>query len=111
MAAMRAILSAKARDGEMLLVEDIVLKEPKTSEAKTIVSALAKIKGFAGLLSKKNNAAIVVLPTKDEKISRVFNNFSNLAVMEMRNLNPVALLNYKFLMFIKPQTITWPVTK
>lgn len=110
-AAMRAILSAKARDGEIILIDDIILKESKTREAKTTISALAKIKGFSGLSSKKNNAAIMVLPTRDEKISRVFNNFSNLEVMEARNLNPVALLNYKFLMLVKPQTITWPMSK
>lgn len=110
-AALRNILSAKVRDGEILLVEDLVLKEPKTGEAKTIIAALAKIKGFNGLLAKKNNAAIIVLPNKDEKINRAFKNFSNLTIMEMRNLNPVALLNYKFLVFIKPQTITWPQIK
>jgi len=110
-AALRAILSAKVRDGEILLVEDIALKEPRTREAKAIVVALSKIKGFSGLLAKKNNAAIVVLPAKDEKIGRALSNFSNLAVMETRNLNPVALLNYKFLMFVKPQTIVWPTLK
>ncbi|MEK7082039.1 MAG: 50S ribosomal protein L4 [Patescibacteria group bacterium] len=110
-AALRAIFSAKARDGEILLVENIVLKEPKAREAKMVVSALAKIKGFGGLLAKKTNAALMVLPTKDEKISRAFSNFSNLAVMEARNLNPVALLNYKFLMFVKPQAITWLMSK
>ncbi|HEY4496091.1 MAG TPA: 50S ribosomal protein L4 [Candidatus Paceibacterota bacterium] len=110
-AALRAILSAKARDGEILLVENIALKESKTREAKTIVSALAKIKGFSGLLAKKNNTAILVWQTKEEKISRAFNNFSNLEVMEARSLNPIALLNYKFLIFIKPQTIIWPGTK
>lgn len=110
-AALRAIFSAKARDGEILFVDEIILKKPKTCEAKIVVSALAKIKGFGGLLAKKTNAAIVALPTKDEKISRAFNNFSNLAVMEMRNLNSVALLNYKFLIFVKPQTITWPTLK
>jgi len=110
-AALRAILSTKARDGEILLVEDIVLKESKTREAKTVISALAKIKGFSGLSSKKNNAAIMILPTKDKKIGRAFNNFSNLEVMEARNLNPVALLNYKFLVLVKPQTIIWPMSK
>ncbi|TSC66839.1 MAG: large subunit ribosomal protein L4 [Parcubacteria group bacterium Gr01-1014_73] len=110
-AALRAIFSAKARDGEILLVEDIVLKEPKTQEAKMVVSALAKIKGFAGLLAKKTNAALIVLPAKDEKISRAFSNFSNLAVMEARNLNPVVLLNYRSLVFVKPQTIIWPGIK
>ena len=110
-AALRAILSAKARDGEILLVDNIVLKESKTREAKTTISTLAKIKGFGGLLAKKNNAAIIVLPTRNEKINRAFNNFSNLEVMEARNLNPVALLNYKFLVLINPQTIPWPATK
>lgn len=110
-AALRAILSAKVRDGEIILVDDIILKESKTREAKTIISALAKIKGLSGLSSKKNKAAIVVLPVKDEKISRAFDNFSNLEIMEARNLNPVSLLNYKFLVLIKPQTITWPMSK
>ncbi len=110
-AAIRAILSAKARDGETILVDNIILEKSKTREAKTIISALAKIKGFSGLLAKKNNAAIIVLPNRDEKISRAFSNFSNLEVMEARNLNPVALLNYKFLVLVKPQTITWPISK
>lgn len=110
-AAMRTILSAKARDGEILLIDDIVLSAPKTKEAKVVVSALAKIKGFASLLAKKNNAAIVALPTRDEKIIRAFRNFSNLAVREIRNLNPVELLNYKILVGVNPQKLTWPTAK
>ncbi|MFA6273366.1 MAG: 50S ribosomal protein L4 [Candidatus Paceibacterota bacterium] len=110
-AALRSILSAKARDGEIILVDDIILKESKTREAKTVIATLAKIKGFNGLSAKKSNAAIIVLPTKDEKMARAFNNFSNLEIMEARNLNPVALMNYKFLMLVKPQTITWPISK
>lgn len=46
-------LSQKARDNEILILDDWKLKTPKTKEASAIMKSLSKIKGFEKLLTKK----------------------------------------------------------
>ena len=54
------ILSQKNRDGEIIFVDKIVLKEAKTKDAKDVLENLSKVKGFEMLLKKKNNSALIV---------------------------------------------------
>lgn len=100
--ALRMALSAKLRDGEILFVDDLKIKEIKTKEAKVIFNKLAGIKGFEKISGKKKNAVMLALPGKDVKVEKSFRNFGNISVVESRNLNPVDILNYKYLAIVNP---------
>jgi large subunit ribosomal protein L4 len=100
--ALYTILSRKFRDGEVLFVEKVALKESKTKEAKLALVGLASIKGFEGLSTKRKNAAVIALASKDKELERSFHNFSNLEVLETRNLHPLALLEHKYLVIEDP---------
>lgn len=101
--ALYTILSAKLKDGNILFVDDLSIKDPKTKDAKTILSSLSKISGFKDLLSKKKNSAIIALDSKNPSTEKSFRNFSNLFIDEVRNINPINLLKYKYLVISNPE--------
>lgn len=97
--ALFTVLSKKLKDGEIIFVENLSFKAPKTKEAKGIINSLSKeFKGFV----KKNNAAFIALPEKKESVSKSFRNFSNLEVGEVKDLNALDLLQYKYLVMEDP---------
>jgi len=103
--ALYTILSRKLRDGEVLFVDSVTLAEPKTKAAVKALQSLSNIKGFENIFSKKNNAAVVALSGKRKEIERVFSNLGNVEVIEARNLNPLILLEYKYLVIENPKLI------
>lgn len=101
--ALFTILSKKFKDGEVLFVKNIELAEPKTKNAHAVISRVAKVDGFAGLATKRNNAALIALPEVSENVKRGFSNFGNMEVSEVRNLNPLALMHYKYIVIASPE--------
>lgn len=98
--ALLVTLSRKFKDGEVVFIDSLEMSEPKTKNAKVIVNALAK--EFAGLSSKKN-AALIALPGVHTPTMKSFQNFSNIETMDVRNLNPVAVLSAKYLVIANPE--------
>jgi large subunit ribosomal protein L4 len=96
------ILSRKFKDGEILFVDTMDIKAPKTADAKKIVSALAGIKGYEKLATKKTNAAIIALDKKAGAVEKSFRNFGSVDVEEFRNINPVSVLNHTYLIVTNP---------
>src|SRR3989338_5258334 len=100
--ALHTLLSQKYREGEVLFVDSIALSEPKTKVAIGTLNSLSGIKGFEYIFSKKNNAVAIALSTKNKKTERAFQNLGNVEVVEARNLDPLTLLQYKFLILENP---------
>jgi large subunit ribosomal protein L4 len=101
--ALYTILSAKYKNGQVLFVDDLNFKEPKAKEGKLVLTSFAKISGFSDILSKKKNSAYVALSAKNLATERTFSNFSNLFVDEIRNMNPLDLLKYKYIVIANPE--------
>lgn len=101
--ALFTILSEKLRQNEILFVDNINLKESKTKEAKKVLEKMSKISGFEGVLSKKNNSAVITFWDKNRENERSFRNFSNFKTGELRNITPSEILNHKYLIIIEPK--------
>ncbi len=101
--ALYTILSRKFRDGEVLFIDSINFSEPKTKIAKQTFVDLSKIKGFENIFSKKRNSAIVALAHKNKEVERAMSNLGNYEVLEARNLHPLALLKYKYVVIENPE--------
>ncbi len=97
------ILSRKFKDGEVLFIDSVSMKEPKTKDAKAILASLSTIKGYEMISSKKNNSAIIALDKKVASVEKSFRNFGNVRVEEFRNINPVSILNHKYLIVANPE--------
>jgi large subunit ribosomal protein L4 len=96
--ALYTILSRKLKEDEILFVDSLKLSDVKT---KTAVSTL---RNFAEgkIISKRKNAAAIALESKNKETERAFRNLSNVEVLEARNLNPLTLLQYKYLIIENP---------
>ncbi|MBU4536500.1 50S ribosomal protein L4 [Patescibacteria group bacterium] len=101
--ALYVVLSEKFRDGEILFVDNITVKDAKTSEAKNILSSLSKIQGFEMILDKNKNSAYMALNGRNIDTERGFKNFGNILINEVRNLNPLEILRYKYLVITQPK--------
>jgi len=102
-AAFYVLLSKKLRDNEILFVDSIVLSEPKTKEAKNILSNFSKVSGFNNILSKRNNSMLLVLYKNDINTTKSFNNFGNTKIVDIKNLNTLDLIQYKHIVITNPE--------
>jgi large subunit ribosomal protein L4 len=100
--ALFTILSRKLKDGEILFVDKFEIAKPKTTEAIEILSSLSKIKTTSDILSKKNNSAIIAISGKKPAFEKSFANIGNVKVDEVRNINPIDLLNKKYIVIENP---------
>lgn len=94
--ALAAVLSKKLADQEVLFVDSLSMEEPKTKDAKAVLAALAKGAGQASLATKRKNAALVVLAERNLATEKSFRNFGNIEVTQAKDINPVDLLTYKY---------------
>lgn len=101
--ALFTLLSKKHKDGEILFVDSISFAAPKTAEAKSVLVSFSKIKGFERLETKKLNAAVIALSSKNVPTEKSFANIGSVHVEEARNLSPLDILNSKFIIFENPE--------
>ncbi|MBU6388368.1 50S ribosomal protein L4 [Patescibacteria group bacterium] len=101
--ALLSVLSKKAQDGEIILVDQFTFAAPKTALAKTALTALAKGADAGALTTKKKNAALLALASYDANTIKSFGNFGSIATEELRNLNPVDVMTHKYLVIEKPE--------
>ena len=97
--ALYTVLSAKARDNEIIVLDDLKFAEPKTKLGAKLFKDLSKVKDFKNLT--KGNGVLVALGGKDEASRRVLNNLPYAGINEARNLNALEVLQYKFILFPK----------
>jgi len=90
------VLSDKAKNNLLLILDKLSLEQPKTKlMTKIIENWKLKIKNF------KEGSCLIVLPQKKETIIRTTKNISNVQTMEARNLNALDLLSFKYLIMPK----------
>jgi large subunit ribosomal protein L4 len=94
--ALASVLTKKFADTEMIFLSELALTEPKAALGKTIIKALAAGTGHTDLATKRKNAAVLVLGKRDEMIEKSFRNFGNIEVMQAKDINPVDLLTFKY---------------
>ncbi|MBX2866435.1 50S ribosomal protein L4 [Candidatus Kaiserbacteria bacterium] len=101
--ALATVLSKKNADKEILFVDAFGFEAPKAADAKNVITALGSIKGSEMLSTKRKNAALIVLPSRDENVERSFRNFGNVVVSQAKDINPVDLLTFKYVIVAEPE--------
>ena len=96
--ALYTILSRKFKDNQVIFVDNLALSAIKTKLAKEVMDSL-----FDKASKKKNNAILLSIPGKNVNVERSFRNFGNLKVDEVRNMNPLDLLKYKYVAIVEPE--------
>ena len=81
-------LSAKTKDGEILILDDLKLATPKTKEMARVIRNFPKIK-------------TALLINNNENVKRAGNNLPNIEIININNLNILDVLKYQYLIFTK----------
>ena len=89
--ALLMVLSQKAKEKELIILDKIELEKGKTKE-------------MAGIFSKLpcwGKTTFLILPSYDKKIFLATRNIPKVSVEEARNLNVLDLLNHKYLLMLR----------
>ncbi|MFA7252917.1 MAG: 50S ribosomal protein L4 [Candidatus Paceibacterota bacterium] len=100
--ALFTIISKKFRDGEVFFLDALKISAPKAKEGLAVLKNLSKIKGGEQILTKKNNSTYLAVTKKDINLDRSLRNFGNIKLDELRNINPLDILNYRYLIIENP---------
>ncbi|MEX2369044.1 MAG: 50S ribosomal protein L4, partial [Candidatus Paceibacterota bacterium] len=103
--AVASALSAKRGDNQVLLVEGLSFEKPSAHQARAVLTQLASVKGFSELEDRRNKAALIVIPERDENTELSFRNFGNVAVCTARDVSALDLLTYKFVIIANPEAV------
>jgi len=85
--ALRCVLSAKAGDGELMVLEQLKLDEPKTKEIVRILAALGV-----------DSSALIATAEPEENVVKSARNLAGIKTIPANLLNVIDLLSYKMLL-------------
>jgi len=85
--ALRCVLSAKVRDKELIILEQLKLEQPKTKEMVLILSALGM-----------DSSALIVTSEPEESVVKSARNLPGIKTMPASLLNVVDIFSYKMLL-------------
>lgn len=101
--ALFTVLSEKLRKGQILFLEELSLKNIKTKDAVSVIKDLSKVSGFEKISGGKKPNVYVTCPAKTDVIKKSFGNIQTVEVDEIKNINPVDLLNFRYLIISQPK--------
>ena len=95
--ALYTVLSAKRKDNELIIVEDLGFSEAKTKYAAQLFRNLMKDFGKIN----KGNGVLVALAGKDHETKRAIRNIPYAEINEARNLTALETLRHKYILIPK----------
>ena len=102
--ALYTALSAKYRDGEIIFLDKLTLDAPKTKEAMAMLSRLSTAVKAPSLLYRRGRRALIASPHSTPAVIKSFRNIKPVSIDEVRNLNPLDVLTYQYLVLTEPET-------
>jgi large subunit ribosomal protein L4 len=100
--ALFSVLSKKLKDGEILFVDSLALSDIKTKKAEEAMGKLVKAGGFKVSASAKKARILTALFDRSEKSEKSYRNLSTNEIVFLKNLNPLDVLNHKYLVIENP---------
>ncbi|MFZ1019566.1 MAG: 50S ribosomal protein L4 [Minisyncoccia bacterium] len=99
--ALFSVLSRKMKDNEIIFVDTLEMPKINTKIGVTVVNSLAKAVNIKNINTKQPKI-LIALYERNEKSEKSFRNISVLDTAFLKNLNPMDILNYKYLIIEKP---------
>jgi len=91
------VLSSKVKDNELVLLDKLEIKEPKTKLMAEILNKLNKVKSQ----KSKVKSILIVIPKSDVNIVRASRNIPETKTIRADSLNVLDLLSFKYLLMPK----------
>ena len=102
-AALFTVLSKKFKDEEIIFVDSLAQSAIKTKTAMDVITNISKGAGIKDLTASKKARALVALSEKNTNIQKSFRNIPSLEMAVIQNINPMQLLNQKYLIIENPE--------
>ena len=102
-AALFTVLSKKFKDEEIIFVDSLAQSAIKTKTAMDAITNISKGVGIKDLANAKKARALVALSEKNTNIQKSFRNIPSLEMAVIQNINPMQLLNQKYLIIENPE--------
>ena len=100
--AFAVVLSKKFADSEIVFLDALTFDAIKAKDARALLTNLGSV--AKTLPNKRKNAALIVLSLRDSVIEKSFQNFGNVLVRQVKDVNPVDLLTYKYVIFANAES-------
>ena len=100
--ALFSVLSKKFKDNEIIFVDSLATSKIKTKDAVIVVKNLAKASGFKAIAESKKPRVLTALSNRNENAEKSFRNLPQLEIVFVKNLNPLDVLNHKYLLIENP---------
>ena len=101
--ALFSVLSKKFKDDEIIFIDSLNMKDIKTKDALAVVGNISKVSGWKMMAKSKKPKVLTALFERNEKIEKSFRNLSQLEIVFLKNLNPLDVLNHKYLLIENPE--------
>ena len=101
--ALFSVLSRKLKDGEIIFVNSLEVSKINTKLAVDVMNNLSKGSGIKTLASSKKPKVLTAVFGRNEKIEKSFRNLPQLDIVFLKNLNPLDVLNHKYLLIENPE--------
>ena len=101
--ALFTVLSEKFRKGQILFVEELALKNIKTKDAVSVIKDLSTVSGFEKIVGGKKTNVYITVPAKSDSLKKSFANIPTVEIDEIKNINPVDLLNFRYIIIAQPK--------
>jgi large subunit ribosomal protein L4 len=101
--ALFTVLSEKFKKGQILFVEELALKNIKTKDAVSVIKDLSAVEGFKRMVGGKKPNTYLTTPAKSDTIKKSFANIKTIEIDEIRNINPVDLLAFRYIIITQPK--------
>ena len=101
--ALFSVLSKKLKDEEIFFIDSLSVSDMKTKPALEVMKNLAKATGVKTFAGSKKPKILVALFGRNEKAEKSFRNLAQLEIVFLKNLNPLDVLNHKYLLIENPE--------
>jgi ribosomal protein L4 len=83
----------------------IAFDNAKTKDAEKVLKNFETISGFETINTNKKNNILLVSPTISAEMRNSFRNLAHVTLMEGRNLNPVDVMKYRYMIISNPAEV------
>lgn len=101
--ALTAVLSEKFRNGEIIFIEPLEIKTPKTKDGLAILKNIAKSVEAPRLFNGRKAYGVIALPGKNKTLEKSFSNLPSVNVEMIQNVSVLDVINHKYVVFINPE--------
>lgn len=103
--ALVSLLSQKMREGEIIFVEPIDIKAPKTKDALSVLKNIGKAVDAPRLATGRKAYGVLALPKKEVVLQKSFSNLPSITVDMIQNLSALDVINHKYVVMVDPEAV------